>query len=313
MVFLRRVLRKTKSHILTTMVAWIKPAWNAPADELRRRFETMMFGRSMRGPKVDIKSLIAVRPPPIVDSGNKLVLLWSAKAGCTFAIKWLFDHMGLLEEAIACDPWVHRYRNGVLYASARHRAAVEDFTKHPSSYRVIKVVRDPFRRAVSSYIHAAVSSYEDARMSAFLGVTIDNTARFSFRQFISYLGSVDLRECDVHHRLQTHPLERCLVPAPAFVINLEHSMESLSKLEAYLGLPPTDLGRYRESRHHTRTASENFAQCCGDVAFDIHHKPSHERAIPAYRHFYDADLEEKVYALYAEDFLRYAFPTSLNV
>ena len=40
-------------------------------------------------------------PQPIVDRRNKIVLLWSAKAGSVFAIKWMFKHMGLLEEALA--------------------------------------------------------------------------------------------------------------------------------------------------------------------------------------------------------------------
>src|SRR5678816_3449204 len=33
-------------------------------------------------------------PQPIVDLRNKIVLLWSAKAGSVFAIKWMFKHMG---------------------------------------------------------------------------------------------------------------------------------------------------------------------------------------------------------------------------
>src|SRR2546430_4163633 len=92
-------------------------------------------------------------PQPIVDLRNKIVLLWSAKAGSVFAIKWMFKHMGLLEEALAFHPWIHCYRMNVFCLSDRYKAAVEDFFHSPLSYRVIKFVRSPFKRAVSSYVH----------------------------------------------------------------------------------------------------------------------------------------------------------------
>ena len=61
--------------------------------------------------------------------------------------------MGLLEEALAFHPWIHCYRMKVFYDSDRYKAAVEDFFQSPLSYRVIKFVRSPFKRAVSSYVH----------------------------------------------------------------------------------------------------------------------------------------------------------------
>jgi hypothetical protein len=245
-----------------------------------------------------------------VDASNKLVLIWSAKAGCTFAIKWLLDHMGLLEEAIAYDRWVHRYRVEKLYASEAHEAAVENFLVSPASYRVVKLVRQPFKRVVSSYAHAATCGYEDARISAFLGRAVDGTCRFSFREFVHYLESINLRRGNIHHRLQTHPLERIYIAAPSFLVDLDRSLQSFSRLEVFLGLPRTELRRYLNSHHHVQPAPASAGAFSGDIAFDILHK-SH-RELPVYRSFYDQDLEDRVYRLYAEDFLRYGFSTSLK-
>jgi hypothetical protein len=263
---------------------------------------------SVRPP--DIRVLVEMSPGPIVDSRNKLVLLWSAKSGCTFAVKWMFSHMGLLEEAAAYHPWIHKYRTEQLYYSRRHIAAVEDFCNSPSSYRFVRFVRQPFRRAVSSYIHALRCGYEDSKISAYLGVDVHKTSRFSFREFVRYLASIDLTSCEVHHRLQTHPLERHLTPGSSFLVNIGHSMESLPKLEAFLGLPQTDLRHYRQSHHHTYTSSITSLQSSADIRFDITRKSG--ALVPDYLTFYDSELEGSVYTLYAEDFLRYGFSTTLG-
>lgn len=258
---------------------------------------------------MDLRALLTARPPPIVDARNQLVLLWSAKSGCTFAVKWLLSHMGLLDQALAYHAWIHKYRVEKLYPSEGHKAAIQAFCDSPSTFRVVKVVRDPFKRAVSSYIHAATCSYEDDRIATFLGRPVDKTAGFSFREFTQCLASVDLNTCNIHHRLQTRPLERHFTFGSSFLINLDHSMQTLPRLEQYLRLPQTDPGRYRESHHHTRASSVIETGFVGDIRFETLRQPN--RAVPEYGRFYDADIERGVFNLYAEDFLRYGFSTTL--
>jgi len=257
-----------------------------------------------------ISRILLTRPPPIIDSRNKLILFWSAKSGCTFVIKWLFDHMGLLEEALAYHPWIHKFRVEKLYSDGALGSSVQDFLVSPNLYRAVRIVRNPFKRAVSSYVHASRCSYADSDMTALLGRLVDKDAGFSFREFVAYLETIDLTRCNVHHRLQVHPLERQFVPGSRFVIDLDHSMNSLPKLERLLGLPQMDPGRYRESSHHTRTSSHAKEEFSGDAAFNVLRQS--EGTVPGYRSFYDADLERRVYNLYAEDFLLYGFSTTLD-
>ena len=255
-----------------------------------------------------IKELFDVHPPPIVDSRNKVVLLWSAKAGCTFAIKWMFQHMGLLEKALAYRGWIHSYRLDILYPSSQHRASIDDFCRDPSSYRVVKFVRQPFQRAVSSYVHVLKHGQEDVQLAAYFDGDPKKSYRFSFRDFVRYLGTVDLHKGNIHYRLQTHPLERHVIPASMFLVNLDYSMNSLPHLETYLGLPETALQLYRESHHHTRTSTSVAGQFNGDRVFDFSNSPPEA---PEYRSFYDFELERGVYNAYAEDFLRYGFATTV--
>jgi hypothetical protein len=217
--------------------------------------------------------------------------------------------MGLLEEALAFDQWIHCYRMKVFCVSDQYKAAVEDFFQSPLSYRVIKFVRSPFKRAVSSYVHVLQNAERNSDLVETL-VGAEQKFTFSFDQFVGYLGTIDLRNSDVHYRTQTHQLERELSPGSVFLLNLDHSMESLPKLESYLGLPQTDPQQYRISSHHATRSLGAPAQFIGDQLFEFSDRG--QASVPDYRSFYNRDLEQRVYHLYAEDFLRYGFSTVIN-
>ncbi len=125
--------------------------------------------------------------------------------------------MGLWEKGMGSQAWVHRYRTETLYASDQHKASLEDFCNSPSCYRVVKFVREPFRRTVSAYIHTLRYGHGDSSVASFFSAEADTPWRFSFRQFVQYLGTIDLRKGNIHHRVQTHPLERQLIPASMMV------------------------------------------------------------------------------------------------
>jgi len=81
---------------------------------------------------------------------NNFIIDWAPKAACTIVTKQWFDQMGILEEALSYNPWVHCFREHVFYekfgsVTTSHLES-DDFIK-------IKYVRNPYSRAVSSYIH----------------------------------------------------------------------------------------------------------------------------------------------------------------
>ena len=61
-----------------------------------------------------LNALILCEPP----NDKKIVADWTAKAGCTIAMKMLFTYMNVLEEALAYKhprKWVHDFRQDVYY------------------------------------------------------------------------------------------------------------------------------------------------------------------------------------------------------
>lgn len=244
--------------------------------------------------------LAAVRP--------RLGLLWSAKAGCTFAVKWFLYQADLLQAATFYHPWVHQYRGQVFYRSTGYAEAIA----HPNFFEFpfVKFVRDPHERCVSAYLafcHAAHTQRDGehksllAAIEASVGRSIGTGSTFTFREFVSLLHSFDLDHCDIHIRRQTHPLERLGVLQRLQVLRLEDSEQKLPELERRLDLRSSDFAQLRYSPHHVSKADVDG--CFADTPFfDTVSDP-----MPAGRNFYDGALRESVAKLYSEDIQRYGY------
>jgi hypothetical protein len=231
--------------------------------------------------------------------------MWSYKAACTTVIKWVFQQNGLLPEAMAYDSWVHKYRLRQYQKSEHYLSRLKRLSR--GAFEVVKVVRDPLDRAVSSYVHAYRHGYDDEAIAKLVQRPLSRHQRFSFREFVAYLEQSDLRYCNPHHRIQVAPIERHVLfgTRPSKIIKIEHGLNAaLGELERTLGLPATDFTNpVFESDHHTvRTAQAGLA---ADL---VHIQRS---AVPPAAMFYDRELASKVARLYAEDFRRYGYSTSL--
>ncbi len=238
--------------------------------------------------------------------------MWVPKSGSTFGVKWFFAQRGLLIEAQKHHKFIHRYRDEVYRYSREHRKSLGDFLKNPSEYSVIKIVRHPLKRAVSSYVHAVKYKFAYQEISNFLGRLVDQERGFSFREFVSYLESINIYTCNIHFRSQVHRLERSGKIIVDYLLDLEESTEKLGELERKLGLNQTDLTLFMESKHNTtRTDADGFYGDRIDF-FGRKKKRGREIITPPAKNFYDANLLKKVGEIYAEDFERYGYLPSLS-
>lgn len=117
------------------------------------------------------------------DSGLKLKLLATPKGGATVTTQIMFRKLGLYDEAIKYNPWIHKYRQHVFMHKPEHRrkncrsfckrkttesrgegaradlglganATATTGVHQQQSWLCIKIVRSPIDRAVSSYLHS---------------------------------------------------------------------------------------------------------------------------------------------------------------
>ena len=253
--------------------------------------------------RIGIRQNVIIPPKPLLDHTLRLGLLWSAKAGCTFSVKWFFHHSGLLEEALEYDPWIHNYRKDVYNQSSDYRETIKDFLRGPDQYTMVKLVRDPYDRAVSSFIHAAKHEFLEERMSTYLGRSVDQQHRFSFDEFVGYLETINLRKCNPHHRIQVHEIERKL-KIKLRAIRLDHSFQELEEIEKELGLPISDKKQLNTSNHHTVRQFDERLGFVGETNYEDLRKMGN---LPVAEQFYNEALRKRVAKLYQEDFERYGF------
>ncbi|MBL0340317.1 MAG: sulfotransferase family 2 domain-containing protein [Bacteroidetes bacterium] len=228
----------------------------------------------------------------LIDSKNKIIMDWSPKAGCTILTKMFFRHMGLLEEALQYNPWVHEYRMHVF--SKNHPISREDF-KNKEFYK-FKVVRNPFHRVVSGYIHTM--EYETMHEPVKKALWRWN-ADVSFKSFVKYLSKTDLHTCDPHYALQKKGFEYELTDCYDEIIRLENLNDAINDLNERKNFR-FDLSGITSGHHHkkNRDLDKNFSQ----VRWS-HFKDN----IPVYQQFYTPQLAEKVFDLYRDDFMSYGY------
>jgi hypothetical protein len=88
--------------------------------------------------------------------GKNIIMLWTPKAGCTAAIKCMFEHMGILDDALEYDDFIHKYRTDKFYK--KYGRTNDSLLKNKFCF---KVVRNPYARAISSYFHLQDCYLED--------------------------------------------------------------------------------------------------------------------------------------------------------
>lgn len=228
----------------------------------------------------------------LIDRDRKVIMDWSPKSGCTIAVKMFFRQMGLLEEALAHHVWVHEYRMHVF--SKRHPISLEDLAS--DEYYKFKIVRNPFSRVVSSYIHTMRKEVMHPPVKKVLRRW---NANISFKKFVDYLGKIDLRNCDPHYALQKRLFESTIRPCFHRIIKLENMQEEIRQLNAEQNFNFNLEGI--SSHHHiekNRLLNENVARKRWSKIKDN---------IPDYRHFYTDQVREKVAALYRDDMEAYGY------
>ncbi len=246
----------------------------------------------------------ASKPSPVLNFDKKLAVFFSAKSGCTFLVKWFFFQIGHLTAALDFNHFVHNYREKVYLNSDHFTKSENNFINTKGKdYLKIKVVRNPFERAVSSYIHfLGMLDKQHPEINNNFGIGYEKM-NYSFADFLNLLSTINVNKCNVHWRQQYQLIERRL--KFDHIIDLNNSTEELLKLEDVYKLKKTsDITSLVQSGHHSSgkktPANQQF---CGYTAFAFAVKKNR----PDYKYFYNAALENQVRQIYQVDFEKYQF------
>jgi len=210
----------------------------------------------------------ASQPKPVLNIDKKLATFFSAKSGCTFAVKWFFYQIEHLKVALDFHHFIHNYRDEVYMKSDIFKRSEANFVKTKgANYLKIKVVRNPFERAVSSYMHfLGMIKANHKEINRNFGIGYEKLD-YSFSEFLNLLSDIDINACNVHWNQQFQVIERKL--KFDYLISLKDSIEKLKEIEKKHQLTETkDMKTLAFSGHHSKSDSQVAEhQFCGNTSF----------------------------------------------
>lgn len=214
-------------------------------------------------------------------SEHKFIIDWSAKAGCTIINKIFFDYMDILEESLKYDPWIHNSR-GRYY---RKYGVVTPQKILSNEYIKIKFVRNPYSRAISSYINA---------MCTF--IITDN---ISFDTFLINIKKNKINN-NIHHDFQKLEIENNNKNIFGHIIKIENLEEEINKINKLYNI---ELKSTFSSHHHVKKNNNNIFN--DELPYLKYDKIKNN--IPSYKHFYNEEIKKLVYDIYRDDILTYNY------
>lgn len=256
------------------------------------------------GAKTPTGRLLWHDPPPLIDPHHKLMVIFSPKAACSNVVVWFLHHLGHADVARDYHVSPHRYRIEVYYHSALYHRA---YRHNLRRYHVVRVVRDPYDRAVSAFRH--LLHHAHGRFARNVGMSRILRDGLSFSQYLDFLERLDLRTCDVHFRLQRHPIEDVVSIDDLINVSSDDLYARLNAVEDKLGLKRTNLAT---SRWVTRIDRRNRKEGETEIS-DLYRTPlSRDQALngpwPSAKDFLNEDARRRLSRLYAVDIESYGRP-----
>jgi hypothetical protein len=277
----------------------IRKKWRGSAGTTRRKPAPLPAG----APDTELTRLLCASPRPLIDPAKRIIVLFSPKSACSNVAIWFFHQLGHAAAAQDYNQWPHRYR-GVYYKSELYRRA---FRHDLSRYSVIRVIRDPYERAVSSFRHVHRNGSADHLIARVLGRSDIATSGLSFSEFLDFLETCDLAKCDGHYRLQRHPLEDRLPTRYLINASTEDLYGRLNQVEADLGFPLTEFSKlewlHQINRMHSHVAAPFDVTNTYTHRFD--RAAARSRSWPRYDAFLTTEARERLARLYAVDIAAY--------
>ncbi|WP_226674117.1 sulfotransferase family 2 domain-containing protein [Rossellomorea aquimaris] len=238
-------------------------------------------------------------PIPLYSKEFPIILFWSPKSGCTSFLKWFLFQNGLLADALKYNAWPHIYRLEVLN---RKPAYVEQLKVILSKQEkpVYKLVRNPYTRAVSSYVATLKNKVLSNELQLKTGDGL------SFKEFLLHIKKIGVER----GKIDLHIAQQYIIGEKKVInhhIKLEDFIKSLRNIEKDHSLRAAPMNDLIKSPHHNNMTLK-VNECCSERKFII---GEHEPNYPNYRSFYDKETKELVYEIFKADFIAYNYSKNL--
>ncbi|MBL4810719.1 MAG: sulfotransferase family 2 domain-containing protein [Phycisphaerales bacterium] len=243
-----------------------------------------------------------VRPSEVdwlLDEEHGFVLFFRPRCGSTTLTRWFFENMGVVFSGFS----ISAYRVEWLTRQMEHLQEVLD-SRYDKLHKFV-VLRDPVERAVSSYLHV-VNNPADSQWNVvkpFVDPSLEKHD-FTFRQWVDYLGKIDLDTAHIIWRRQS--VLSCWARGVDDIVSLDQMNDYLLRMNSRFNLPtqPTFNSVTVPKAEKTKPRGLFRAKFFGDAPFRelLKYKgKAYFEKFPDYSQFYDRKLRSAIGELYQED------------
>ena len=230
----------------------------------------------------------------IIDEKSKLIMLWTRKAGCTTSCIMMFKHMGLLEDVLKYSQEIHKYRKEVFYKE--HGFVNIDDHLLSKKYFIFKVIRNPYDRATSSYLH-----------------TIDNTPKkklkkMSFEEFLENIkinSGIFIVDNEIDHSITSHSCQQYVKDEEKYInkyVRLENGTQDIDEINKLCNVT-LNINIDNYSLHRIQRSETSNKDYLGNIPFD-----ELPKIFPtSYKYFYNELTKKLVEEIYYDDIINYKY------
>lgn len=205
---------------------------------------------------------------------DKVLIIWSPKSACTTVNCMFFEHENLLKKALTKYKWIHQYRKEFQKKHSNYR---NECIQYLSPLKYIHFCVNPYRRAVSSYLHGMCRPT----------VPIEHK-NISFHEFLIRLKS-GLIPSNPHHNLQSFYKDSYKYITVVKMENIDKEIKHINK-------------KFR--LHYKTYKPENIKKKSDKINYFIGNDKweTFKNDIPNdYTYFYNNEIKKLVYDLYKID------------
>lgn len=257
----------------------------------------------------------AVYRLPLHAQDFPLVLLYTARAGSSAFIKWFLFQTGHLDETIPLRSGVHRLERSIRLRNPWYgwqALRLVAFHEKP----VLKLVRNPYDRAVSSFLSMIIHSRPGqtnpwgrkpiAAARQLLGKPSAASPTLSFRDFLRFLKHNGTQSGQINGHIARQHLageDRCIDR----ILRLERFAEEVRQIESEYRLARSPLEWIGVLRNEG--SAERGQRGCTPLVADFEMTPDHlkDGRFPPYAAFYDEETRRLVRECFAADFEAYRY------
>jgi hypothetical protein len=234
----------------------------------------------------------------MVDNERKILMEYTPKAGCTSAVTMFLADMGFRKNK-EYHMWPHAFREEYFYK--RCGTATPCMFESKYWYR-FKIVRNPYDRAVSSFIH--IMTYAGLRAKVVPPERFDN---FTYEEFLDHLLTLTPHVLQGlaggHVSYQSQPYERMFfgtnVTVFHTIVKSENLAEGLAKVNKDTGahFQIADKGSHLAHRH------DETNYFVGNMSWEL----LKDRIPTDYGHFYNHRIKDKTLQVFSWDIRMYKY------